>query len=148
MTYHTCALLTTVSSRDHGSIREVMTVHTTVYNTHKHTLYSVSAVQRTHTYTPLQWIEETHLDKLDSRYWVEEQMGIYMGCYTAPSHSERAPPGKGENDINKDEGDWKDGVLNCQSVSDPPNSSRHHRDSLPASTWLCGHTGHQNRYSL
>lgn len=71
-----------------------------------------------------------------------------MGCYTAPSHSEHDPPDERREPINTDEGDSEDGRLNCQSVSDPPNSSRHHRDSLLASTLLCDHTGHQNGYSL
>lgn len=54
-------------------------------NTHR-----VTAVHWTHT----QWTKETHLDKRDSRYWGEEQLGFYTGGYTAPSHSERDPPGE------------------------------------------------------
>lgn len=65
--------------RSHHNLQDKRT------NTHR-----VAAVHWTHT----QWIKETHLDKWDSRYWGEEQLGFYRGGCTAPSHSERDPPGE------------------------------------------------------
>lgn len=103
MTYHTCTLLTTVSSRDQVSIREVMAVHTAAYKTHTQThSVSLQVTEPTHT-SLLKQIKETHLDKLGSRYWVEERLGFYIGCYTAPSHSEPDPPGGRRETINTDE---------------------------------------------
>lgn len=42
---------------------------------------------------PYNCYRKTHLYKLDSRYWVVEQLGFYRVCYTAPSHNEHDPPG-------------------------------------------------------
>lgn len=61
----------------------------------RHTQTHAVSLQFTEpTHPLLQWIKETHLDKLDSRYWVEEQLGFYMQCYIVPSHSEHDPPGE------------------------------------------------------
>lgn len=56
---------------------------------------------------------------------------------------------RGENTVSTGEGGRKkDGRSNCRSVSDPPHSSRRHRDSLLVSTWRRDRTEHQSGCNL
>lgn len=87
MTHHTCAVPTRVTRRDPSSVRVVVPVYATPWHINAHSLHSVPNLVDTGTLN-----YQVYLGRLDSSYWVEEQLGLNMGCCKVPSRSERGPP--------------------------------------------------------
>ncbi len=146
MTYHACTLLTTLFSRDHSSVGELMTIYTTACKTNTNTL-CVSVAHWTHTHSFHEWKKPTMTHWTADIWW--RSCWVFTWTVTPLRFTVNVTLlVRGEKHISTDEVKEKDVKLNCLPVLDPPNSSRHRRDSQLASTWLGAHSGCQNEYSL
>lgn len=138
MTHHTSAVLTRVTRRDPSSVRVVVPVHATPWHINAHGLHSVQNLVDAGTLN-----DQVYLGRLDSSYWVEEQLGLNMGRCKVPCRSERGPPAEARK-----HGQCRRRVQKKDVAADLLHMSTRHRDSQLTSTWCRAHDGHQNEHSL